>query len=185
MAGMCISALVEPEIAACTMMAFSKLSIVTMSWGRRFFSARNMACLPARSAAVRRSSHMAGSSAVPGNISPSDSAMICMVEAVPINEHAPQEGQAWCLYHLNFSSEISPRAHIAEYMPICSSVSRPGPASITPPVTMTVGRLVRPIAIRCAGTALSQLAMNTPASKVVARSWISIRLQIASRDARE
>ena len=74
---------------------------------------------------------------------------------------------------------------MAEYMPICSRVSRLGPALMTPPVTMTVGRFVRPMAIRCAGTALSQLARNTPASKVVARSWISMRLQIASREARE
>ena len=74
---------------------------------------------------------------------------------------------------------------MAEYMPICSSVSRSGPASITPPVTITVGRFVRPMAIRCAGTALSQEAMNTPASNVVARSWISIRLQIMSREASE
>ena len=31
MAGRCMVALVEPEMAACTMMAFSKLFMVTMS----------------------------------------------------------------------------------------------------------------------------------------------------------
>ena len=31
------------------------------------------------------------------SIRPSDSAMICIVEAVPMKEHAPQEGQALCL----------------------------------------------------------------------------------------
>ena len=35
--------------------------------------------------------------AVPGSIRPSASAMICMVEAVPIKEQAPQLGQALCL----------------------------------------------------------------------------------------
>ena len=84
-------------MAACTMMAFSKLSMVTMSRGRRSRLASSIACLPARSAASRRSWHIAGISAVPGSISPSASAMICMVEAVPMKEHAPQEGQAWCL----------------------------------------------------------------------------------------
>ena len=37
---------------------------------------------------------VAGISAVPGSIRPSASAMICMVDAVPMNEHAPQLGQA-------------------------------------------------------------------------------------------
>ena len=35
--------------------------------------------------------------ALPGSMSPKASAMICMVEAVPIKEQAPQEGQAWRL----------------------------------------------------------------------------------------
>ena len=38
-----------------------------------------------------------GRRALPGSISPRASAIICMVEAVPIKEQAPQEGQAWCL----------------------------------------------------------------------------------------
>ena len=92
-----MSAFVEPEMAAWTMIAFSKLSRVTMSRGRRSRSARKRACSPARRAAALRSGFSAGSSAVPGSIRPRASARICMVEAVPMKEHAPQEGQAWCL----------------------------------------------------------------------------------------
>ena len=40
---------------------------------------------------------VAGIRAVPGSIRPNASAMICMVEAVPIKEHAPQLGHALCL----------------------------------------------------------------------------------------
>ena len=36
-----------------------------------------------------------------------------MVEAVPMKEQAPQEGQAWCLYQVSCSGVISPRAHMA------------------------------------------------------------------------
>ena len=97
MAGRCISVFVEPEIAACTMMAFSNDFSVTMSDAFMPFFASATAVLPASSAATERSSQVAGISAVPGSMRPSDSAIICMVDAVPMNEHAPQEGHAWCL----------------------------------------------------------------------------------------
>ena len=97
MAGRCISVFVEPEIAACTMMAFSNDFSVTISDAFTPFFASATAVLPASSAATERSSQVAGISAVPGNMRPSDSAIICMVDAVPMNEHAPQEGHAWCL----------------------------------------------------------------------------------------
>ena len=61
------------------------------------FSASATAALPASTATSPRSAQVAGISAEPGSIRPSDSAMICIVEAVPMNEHAPQEGQALCL----------------------------------------------------------------------------------------
>ena len=74
---------------------------------------------------------------------------------------------------------------MALYLPICSRVSRSGPASITPPVTTMEGMLMRPMAISWAGTDLSQLAINTPASKVVAFAWISIKLAMVSRLTKE
>ena len=48
-------------------------------------------------AACFSSGAVAGIRAVPGSIRPSASAMICMVEAVPMKEQAPQLGQALCL----------------------------------------------------------------------------------------
>ena len=94
MAGMCSRLFVDPDIAAWTMIAFSKLSIVTMSFALSPFLARRTDCLPASYAASVSSLLVAGSSAVPGSISPSASAMICIVLAVPMNEQAPQLGQA-------------------------------------------------------------------------------------------
>ena len=86
---------------------------------------------------------------------------------------------------MNCSSLISPRWYMALYLPICSRVSRSGPASITPPVTTMAGMSMRPMAMSWAGTDLSQLERNTPASKVVALAWISMRLAMVSRLARE
>ena len=40
--------------------------------------------------------------------------MTCMVEAVPMKEQAPQEGQACCLYQVSFPASISPRSYWAE-----------------------------------------------------------------------
>ena len=113
MAGMCSRELVEPEMAAWTMTAFSKDSRVTMSRGFRPSFASSMTCCPAFLATLRRSSQVAGIRAEPGSIRPRASPMTCMVEAVPMKEQTPQEGQACCLYQVSFSSVISPRLHWA------------------------------------------------------------------------
>ena len=47
MAGMCMVALVEPEMAACTMIAFSKLSFVTISEALIPFAISSISCFPA------------------------------------------------------------------------------------------------------------------------------------------
>ena len=96
-AGMCKSEFVEPEIAAWTIIAFSKDFIVTMSLGLRSFFASHTACSPAFFANSKRSGLVAGINALPGSIKPRASAITCIVDAVPINEQAPQEGQALCL----------------------------------------------------------------------------------------
>ena len=107
--------------------------------------------------------------------------MICMVEAVPIKEQAPQLGQALHFAQFSFSSLISPRSNLAEYIPSCSRVSRSGPAAMVPPVITTDGMSTRASPIRFPGIPLSQLAINTPPSKGVALAWISIMLAIISR----
>ena len=147
-----------PEIAACTRIAFSKLSIVTISEGRicSIFASLT-ACLPASLANARRSGLVAGISAVPGSARPSASAMICIVEAVPIKEHAPQLGQALHFAQSSFSSSISPRSNFALYIPSCSRVSISGPAFMVPPGTNTDGISTLASPIRFPGTPLSQL----------------------------
>ena len=83
-----------------------------------------------------------GISAVPGSARPSASAMICIVEAVPIKEHAPQLGQALHFAQSSFSSSISPRSNFALYIPSCSSVSISDPHSwFHPEQTRTEYRL--------------------------------------------
>ena len=94
---------------------------------------------------------------VPGSASPSASAMICIVDAVPIKEHAPQLGQALHFAQSSFSSSISPRSNLALYIPSCSRVSISGPAFIVPPGTNTDGILTLASPIRFPGTPLSQL----------------------------
>ena len=174
-----------PEIAAWTRIAFSKLSIVTMSEGRMFsIWAILSACLPASLAKSRRSGLVAGIRAVPGSASPSASAIICMVDAVPIKEHAPQLGHALHFAQSSFSSSISPRSNFALYIPSCSRVSISGPAFMVPPGTNTEGMFTLASPIRFPGTPLSQLERYTPASKGVAFAWISIILAIISRLAR-
>ena len=146
--------------------------------------ARRTACCPAWQANARRSGLVAGISALPGRASPRASAIICMVDAVPIKEHAPQLGQALHFAQSSFSLLISPRSYWALYLPNCSRVSISGPAFMVPPGTTTEGIFTLASPIRLAGIPLSQLARYTPASKGVAFAWISIMLAIISRLAR-
>lgn len=64
------------------------ISIVTISDGFIFFIFASLTdCLPASLAYANRSGLVAGIRALPGSANPSASAIICNVEAVPINEH--------------------------------------------------------------------------------------------------
>ena len=76
------------------MIAFSKLSFVTISDAFIPFEIKSINCFPALYAASFSSGAVDGINAVPGSISPSASAIICIVDAVPINEQAPQLGHA-------------------------------------------------------------------------------------------
>ena len=96
--------------------------------------------------------------------------MICIVEAVPMKEHAPQLGHALHFAQSSFSSSISPRSNLALYIPSCSSVSISGPAFIVPPGTTTAGIFTLASPIRFPGIPLSQLDRYTPASNGVAFS---------------
>ena len=96
-AGICNKEFVDPEIAACTIIAFSNAFFVTILLALHPAFASSILFLPASYATFLKSSQVAGISAEPGSIRPNASAIICMVDAVPINEQAPQDGQAWCL----------------------------------------------------------------------------------------
>ena len=110
--------------------------------------------------------------------------MICIVEAVPIKEQAPQLGHALHFAQSSFSSVISPLWNLALYMPSCSKVSISGPAFMVPPGTTMDGIFTRARPIRLPGIPLSQLDKYTPPSNGVAFAWISIMLAIISRLAR-
>ena len=94
MAGRWSKVLVEPEMAAWTITAFSKLFSVTNIPGGEALHRHLGGPGPRLAGHLHQSSQVAGIRALPGSISPRASAMICMVEAVPIKEQAPQEGQA-------------------------------------------------------------------------------------------
>ncbi len=96
--GMCIRALVEPEMAAWTMMAFSKLRIIhDIACGDTGFHQLHQLCTGVVGSLLQLRGSGRHIKAVPGSIRPRASAMTCMVEAVPIKEQAPQLGQACCL----------------------------------------------------------------------------------------
>ena len=167
------------------MIAFSKLSFVTISEGLIPFSANSTALFPDSNAYFFRSSESAGRSAEPGKVSPSASAIICIVEAVPINEQAPQLGQAFCFAQSYLSRLISPRSYLALYIPSCSNVNRFGPAFIVPPQTTMEGIFTLAMPIIFPGSPLSHDAINTAPSNGVAFAWISIILAIISREGSE
>ena len=156
-----------------------------MSLGFMFSDPASLtACFPASLAYARRSGLVAGIRALPGSARPRASAIICMVDAVPINEHAPQLGHALHFAQSNFSLSISPLSYFALYMPSCSNVSSSGPAFIVPPGTTIAGMSTLASPIRFPGSPLSQLERYTPASKGVAFACISIMFAIISRLAR-
>ena len=155
-------------MAACTMIAFSKLSKVTIRRAVIPSKANSAARFPAHLATSFNSPQVAGISALPGSISPSASAIICMVEAVPAKRagSARRAGMMLIVGEL-FLADLPPFEHGAVFADLLQSQKfRSG--SITPPVTTMEGMSMRPMATSWAGTDLSQLDRNTPASKVVA-----------------
>lgn len=84
MASRCTTAFVLPPIACSTVIAFSKLALVSTSLGRGMPVA---ASLPVSSATRRRWLPFAGGHADPSGAIPSASVMHAMVDAVPITPH--------------------------------------------------------------------------------------------------
>ena len=84
MAGRCSTALVDPPMAAWTLMAFSKAARVRMALGRRSRRISSAAWAPASAARWVMRLVLAGIMAFPGRDMPRASAMACMVLAVPM-----------------------------------------------------------------------------------------------------
>ena len=76
------------------MMAFSNAFSVRMSDGFNPSLANPNARSPARCVICFKAGRCVGIKADPGRAMPNASAMICIVEAVPMNEQAPQVGHA-------------------------------------------------------------------------------------------
>jgi len=111
-----------------------------------------------------------------------------MVLAVNIPEHDPQPGQQLCSMRLASSRVILPEAAAPTAIKalLRSKTSDPcRPASIGPPVTITVGRFSLAAAMAMPGITLSHEGMSTRASKACARATVSTESAISSRDARE
>src|ERR1700734_584242 len=82
-------ALVEPPMACSILMALAKAAGVRMGDGRRPAVTASAAQRPAAAAAARPRGYPAGMVAEPGIISPSVSARMAMVEAVPMGLQVP------------------------------------------------------------------------------------------------
>lgn len=88
-----ITALVEPPMAMETRMAFSKAAGFMICEGRMASWAMRTAWRPLISASCRRRLSGAGMAALPGRAIPRASAMLAMVEAVPMTMQLPAERQ--------------------------------------------------------------------------------------------
>ncbi len=92
-----------------------------------------------------------------------------MVEAVPMNEQAPQPGQARSAMRSSSSSLKAPlRTRPTASKTVIRSPRVCGPrlpGSMGPPEISTEGRFRRIMAMSMPGTHLSQLGMKTRASK--------------------
>ncbi len=93
MAIICNNALVDPAIAACTIIAFSNASLVRIFPAESPCSIRYKTCFPALRASLVISKPVESANALVGRAIPNASLIICIVQAVPIKAHAPGVGQ--------------------------------------------------------------------------------------------
>ncbi len=107
-ASRCTAKLVEPPIAELTTTAFSSARLVTTSDSRTFSRTSSTARMPDRWARARRRESTAGSAAMPGRVSPSDSAQQAMVEAVPMVLQWPAERDMHASVARNSSADMAP-----------------------------------------------------------------------------
>ena len=144
-----------------------------------------MTCIPACLARRIRAADTAGVVPLPGRATPMASHRQFMVLAVYMPEQEPQPGQAFSVRSSSSSSVMVPlrTAPTPSNTLMRSVLFRP--ASMGPPLMMMEGRFRRIMAMSIPGTILSQLGMNTSASKGCAVAMISMESVMTSREVRE
>ena len=180
-AGKCNAVFEEPPNAISTATAFSKASLVIISFGLKSFFNTSTICIPAFLASLILSENTAGTVPFPGSPIPNASVRQFIVFAVYIPEHDPHVGQAISSTIFSSFLVISP----ASYSPTASkTLLNPTffplytPASIAPPLINNEGIFSLAAAISIPGTTLSQFGINTNASKGVAIAVASIESAI-------
>ena len=176
--------MVEQPSAISVVSAFSKAAGVTISLGRRFLSRSFITCIPAVLASRIRSAYTAGIVPFPGSPRPKTSVRQFMELAVNMPEQEPQPGQLIPSISASSSSSISP-AFLAPTASKTEFKSRSSMDSIGPPDTKIQGRFKRSAAISIPGTILSQLGINTSASKQWPLTMHSTVSAISSLELRE
>src|SRR5260221_10119671 len=164
--------LVDPPIAALTLIAFSNARRVRISDNLK--SSRTMSAMrnPESRAKVYRLESAAGIAALPGKESPSDSTMQAIEEAVPITAQWPRLRHMAASIEITSSSSIlfsriaSWRRHIS-LVPMLAPLYRP--VNIGPPDTTRVGRLTLHAPITSEGVVLSHPHNSTTPSIGLAR----------------
>ena len=121
-------ALVEPAIALCTIRAFST-DLRVMKW-RGFKSSHTISTMrrPHIEAIRGCAESPAGMEAAPGSVRPRASAMVVMVEAVPIVMHVPAERAIPASMSFHCCSLILPASFSAQYF----QTSEPEPRMLPP-----------------------------------------------------
>ncbi len=158
-------ALVEPPIACSIRMAFAKAAGVRIVDGRRALATASTAQRPAATAAARPRRYPAGIVAEPGIISPSVSAMMAMVEAVPIVLQVPvaQDRQRSSSRQPASSRRPARRSSHSRHRSLPVPMRRPWNSAgfREPLVTSTIGRSALTAPMIEPGTVLSQPASST------------------------
>ncbi len=111
-ANRCSTAFVDPPIATCNAIAFSKDFFESISDGRRSSLTAWRTASPARAAMSYRSCDSAGASALPNGANPSASEIEAIVLAVNMPPHEPAPGQACRSKSSNSSADICPSANV-------------------------------------------------------------------------
>ncbi len=183
MASRWMTALVDPPIAALTLIAFSNASLVMILSGVTSFSTRSTMTCPARCAVSYRRESTAGQDAEYGSCMPSASAIDAIVDAVPIVMQCPSERDMHPSANAHSSCVIRPASRSSSQrhtaVPEPTSVPWYLPFSFGPPVTMIAGRPTLEAAISRPGVVLSQPDSSTTPSSGLAR--ISSSASMASR----